>query len=349
MHPTISRSRSRRLAWCLVPAAVALAAAAIAPGVSFTMRSASCEGVCTQPDMGQVSRVRVQGQVMRFESDPSAQRQGESFEQGAYTLADMPNRRIVVVMPESKRYMEMRLDDSTSTALTAAMSSTAMLTDVKVDGASLGSGGTVGGMETSKYRLTTHFKYTSTTGSDGGATGTMHVVEEYWVSDALKDVIDPVEQIGRTLGARGGVGASPFAALGGSSLGDMMEKRYAAQRKLFSGMPVKTVTTTTDVDASGTKKESMSFVEVGDVQKSDMDPALFAIPDGYTKFDMKQLMNVGAQMKNAFKGLGQRKSGEARGATGTAGTTDSTAANAPKPSAADQAKKAMGGLLKRRP
>ena len=143
--------------------------------------------------------------------------------------------------------------------------------------------------------------------------------------------------------------ASPFAAISGSSLGDLMEKRYATQRKLFSGMPVKTVTTTTDVDASGTKKESTSFVEVGDVQKSDMDPALFTIPAGYTKFDLKKLVNVGEQMKNAFEGLGQRKSNDARTATGTATTTDSTAANAPKPSAADQAKKAMGGLLKRRP
>jgi hypothetical protein len=68
-------------------------------------------------------------------------------------------------MPESKQYMEIRLDDSTATALTVAMSATAVVTDVKVSGDALGSGGTVGGLATRKYRLTTDFKYTSTTGS----------------------------------------------------------------------------------------------------------------------------------------------------------------------------------------
>lgn len=199
--------------------------------------------------------------------------------------------------------MEIRFDDTTTQALMTGMAASATtITDVRVKGESMGSGGAVGGMPTRRYRLTTDYSYLDGgSGSSAGA-GKARVVEDYWVSDRLSGVIDPLEQVGRALGGRGGFGASPFAAVGGTSLGALLEKRASEQRRLFQGMPARTVPTTTDVWPGGGHTETRTTTEIADVVRGDVDPALFRVPEGYTRFDMRQLLNVSAQLKGALRG-----------------------------------------------
>jgi hypothetical protein len=137
----------------------------------------------------------------------------------------------------------------------------------------------------------------------------MHVVEEYWVADALKDVIDPVEQIGRTLGARGGVGAS-------------RSPRSAARRSPTSW---RSATPRSGSCSAACRQDGDLHHGRRRQRQEDREhlvhrgrrrtegghgPGDVPHPEGYTKFDFKQFMNVGNQMKNAFKGMGQRKSNE---------------------------------------
>ena len=291
--------RSAALVVGVVVVTAAAAAAPAAPGVSFLMRTTSGgAGASAAPS---VNRVRVQGETMRFDAEGPAPASGD-VTAGGYTLLDGPGRRAVVVMPERKQYMEIRFDDTTTQALmTAAAVSATTVTDVQVRGESLGAGEAVSGMPTRRFRLTTDYTY-----RDGGApaavAGKMRVVESYWVSDKLAGVADPLEQLGRTLGGRGGFGASPFAGVSATSVGALLEKRAAEQRRLFKGMPARTVTVTTDVKPGGERSEQTTTTEISDVVRGEMDPALFRVPDGYTKFDMKQMLNVSAQMKAALRG-----------------------------------------------
>lgn len=297
-------------------AAAAVAAAPAAPGVSFTMRTTtrSGEGPESAPS---VNRVRVQGSAMRFDAEGAAKQGTEgNFSPGAYTLLDGSGRRVVVVMPERQQFMEIRFDDTTTQALMTAMTVTTAVTDVTVRGESMGAGGMVNGMPTRRYRLTSDYKY-GMTGSDvAGKSGSAHVVEDYWVAKELEGVTDPIEQVGRALGGRGGLGASPFSSIGGTSLSELLAKRTAEQRRLFKGMPARTVTTTTTVEPDEEKSVTVSTTEIADVSRADLDPALFRVPDGYAKFDMKQMMNVGAQLQSALRG-------KAANARDGAPTTDS--------------------------
>ena len=308
----------------------ALAATPAAPGVSFLMRTTSgAGGGAGSPS---VNRVRVQGESMRFDSEGSPAASGDATA-GGYTLLDGAGRRVVVVMPERKQYMEIRFDDTTTQALmTAAAVSATTVTDVKVRGESLGGGEAVNGMPTRRYRLTTDYTY-----RDGSApaapTGTMRVVESYWVSDKLAGVADPLEQLGRTLGGRGGFGASPFATVSATSVGALLERRAAEQRRLFKGMPARTVTVTTDVKPGGERSEQTTTTEISDVVRGDLDAALFRVPDGYTKFDMKQLLNVSAQMKAALRGKAD--------AAGTAAADTTSMLDAAKDGAKEGAKEGL--------
>ena len=331
--------RPLALAGALV--AVAAAAAPLAPGLSFTMRttSRSADGAEGTPSINQV---RVQGETMRFDAAPtSAPREGDPVvPAGAYTIIDGPGRRVVVVMPERQQFMEVRFDDTTTQALMTAMAvSTTTITDVRVRGESLGGGEAVGGMPTKRYRLTTDYNYLDGNGSTAG-TSKMHVVEDYWVSDRLAGVMDPLEQMGRALGGRGGFGASPFATVGGTSLGSLLEKRAAEQRRLFKGMPARTVTTTTDVKAGGERTETRTSTEISNVVRADMDAALFRVPDGYSKFDMKSMMNVGAQLQNALRGKTASAREGAGAATDSAGNIVGETVGAAKEGAKEGAKEA---------
>jgi hypothetical protein len=93
-----------------------------------------------------------------------------------------------------------------------------------------------------------------------------------------------------------------------------MRKRGDAQRKLFTGLPLKSVTTSTMTDRDGSTQEETAVTEIVDLKRAELDAAAFQVPAGYAKLDMKAFMNVGNQLRNAFGGAG-RKSG--------AGTTDS--------------------------
>jgi hypothetical protein len=71
-----------------------------------------------------------------------------------------------------------------------AMASTMVVANVKMNGESLGSGGSVNGQSTRHYRLTSEYSYTSSGGSSSTKQGTMRTVEDYYVADVLNDVID---------------------------------------------------------------------------------------------------------------------------------------------------------------
>jgi hypothetical protein len=337
-------------------AVLALSFAGAAPlaaqGVGFTLRSASGDNV-TSASGGSATRVRTRGAVMRFDAVADGKQSKDDFGEGAYTLIDAAGRRIQIVMPGQKQYMEIKFDDSTATAIRTVGTVSTAVTDLKVSGQSLGSGGVVNGMPTTKHRMTTDFTELT---AGGERPRKLHIVEEYWVSDALRDVIDPLEQLGRALGGKASPVKSPYAALGGSSVNDLLSRRMAEQQKLFKGFPVKTVTTSEETQRDGSVQKTVTVTEVTDVQKGDFDVALFKVPEGYTAFDPKAMLgNMNAQFRDALRGAGRDKADAAKGQADTTSLKDAAkegakdaVKDAGKDAAVDAVKNKLGGFLKKK-
>jgi hypothetical protein len=95
--------RQARLSLLVAGVCVLAAAAPRAPGVSFVMHTSTREG--SGPEHARdAMRVRVQGTSMRFDGDPARKSKDDGFDKGAYTVADMAGRRLLVIMPENRQY-----------------------------------------------------------------------------------------------------------------------------------------------------------------------------------------------------------------------------------------------------
>ncbi|MBA3670632.1 MAG: hypothetical protein H0W68_01240 [Gemmatimonadaceae bacterium] len=110
----------------------------------------------------------------------------------------------------------------------------------------------------------------------------VRAVEEYWVTGELEDIPDPMEALARAFGGEGGM-----PMIGGSA-GDLIRRRGEAQRKLFTGFPVKTVSTTTFTERDGSTKAETATTEIIDLKRLDLDPAAFQVPAGYAKLTWRR-------------------------------------------------------------
>lgn len=103
------------------------------------------------------------------------------------------------------------------------------------------------------------------------------------------------------------------------------EKEYAR-----NGMALRSTTWSNVTDGKGKVTSDVINMEVTDLKKGDVDPAIFKIPDGY------QVTNLSEMMKSA--------SADSAKATGA-----DSAKKGPKPSAGDAVKAGLGGFLKKKP
>ena len=274
-------------------------ATSFAPGLSFTLRSSvTRDGVETPTGDG--TAIQVLNGVLRLEGE---RKNGEN---AGYVIFDPRAKRISMVMPESQQYMEFNFADSTGQALGAMaslMAATTVVSDIQVSGSALGGGGMVNGYNTSRYRITTSFAEVA-----GGAEGQRKVklVEDFWVTNELKDVPDPMEAVTRAFG-----GANGMPQVGGT-MSDLMRRRGEAQRKLFTGLPLRSIVKSTSTERDGSVVEETTTSEIVDLKRVDLDPAAFRVPAGFTKMDMQSLTNLGAQ----FEKLG-RKPGKSNTADGS--------------------------------
>lgn len=336
-----------------VVAALGAAPAPFAPGLAFTIRSSTVQDGVAKPT-GAGTRVQLLDGVLRFDGEEGAQGKG------GYVLVNPRAKSLSMVMPDAQQYIQIDFADSTTQALGAMaslMAATTVVSDIQVSGAALGSGGVVNGYATNRYRITT--SYAEVKGGDQGQRK-VRMLEEFWVTTELKDVPDPMEAMTRAFGGAGGM-----PQLGGT-MSELMRKRGDAQRKLFAGLPLKSVVTSTLVDRDGSTKEETTITEIVDLKRLDVDPAAFRVPASYSRMDMASLANMGA----GFRNMG-RKRGTTASANGSIaddlvnaakdevkdaaeetkqGTKDAAkdAAKGSVDAAKDKAKCALGGMFGRK-
>jgi hypothetical protein len=103
------------------------------------------------------------------------------------------------------------------------------------------------------------------------------------------------------------------------------EKEYAR-----GGLALRSTTWSSTTDGKGKVTTDVMNMEVTDLKKGDLDPAIFRIPEGY------RVTNLSEAMKS-----GSLDSAQTTGAD--------SAKKAPKPSAGDAVKAGLGGFLKKKP
>lgn len=317
--------------------AVALLGAAstapfLAPGVTFTIRSSS-EGNAAE----QVTKVRFLNGVIRFDVEDAKDAKKAKANNGVgYVLIDSKARSMAMVMPESQKYMEMKFD-STAGMVMQAMAMSTYVTDIDVSSGALGAGGVVNGVATRRYRITMNYKAATGSSKDLNDLCTVKSVEEFWVSDQLKDFPDPSEAMARAFGGMGQKTQMPnMGGMGGAA--ELMRKRAAAQQKLFNGIPVRSKWSNEETCPGREAKSSNGQTDITDIQKVDLDPADFKVPAGFTKFDMQSLEGMKASFKDALRGGGAKK-GEATQA-GAAEKDTTSIMDAAKDGAKEAAKEA---------
>jgi len=102
-----------------------------------------------------------------------------------------------------------------------------------------------------------------------------------------------------------------------------------------AGMALKSVTWSTQTDKKGKVTADTVTMEITDLKKGDLDPALFDIPKGYEVVDMSQMMaGVGAKMDSL---------------NAEAAKNETDAKKDGKPSAKDAIKSGLGGMFKKKP
>lgn len=278
----------------------------LAPGVTFTMRSTS-SGSTTE----QVTKVRFLNGVIRFDMEAAADaKKAKADDRVGFVLVDTKQKAMRMVMPQMQRYMEIRFD-STAGVVMQAMAMNSYVTDIDVAGTSLGGGGTVNGVATRHHRITTSYKAALHGNSELDKLCRVKMVEEFWVADALRDFPDPTEAFARAMGGMGQKTQMPKMGEGIGGAGELMRKRAAAQQKLFSGIAVRTKWSTEESCPGTETKTEGGQNDITDIQKVDLDPADFRVPEGYTKFDMQSVEGLKAGFKDALRGGAKGKAGAA--------------------------------------
>ncbi len=196
---------------------------------------------------------------------------------GGYILVTDGGRTLILVHPEEREYSV--VDDTTFERIVGkalrVVTQTGVLQvqvrDVKIVPERLGPGEAIAGHPTQHYRLTQD--YTAFVGAFGIVSDEpIHktVVTDYWVAPDVPLARNPLLELL----------AGVETALAQRSAA-FVSRSAAARDSLFRGTPLRVVITARSSSGDDAVKERR--IEITDVAPAALDPAIWAIPQGYTR------------------------------------------------------------------
>ena len=350
-HPAPARHRRRvALAFGVVALGASLAAARpyvapLAAGYSYTFRVANSttdhKGK-SKSDVPMIAKVQVAGEKARMDIQETKGAAAGVGKEGGFMVADRKARTISIADPEEKTFTTMPIDAWTqmTTALTAGMG---QMMNVKISEPTfrtedLGDGGLVNGLPTRKYRVTHDYKMDMKVAFIKQNT-TNHSVAEYWVNEELRNHPNPLFEM---MGAV----ASGFMANDTTFSKQVKE----AMKKMFVGVPVKSVTTTESVNQKGERTVTVSTMEMTEFRRGDIPTSTFAAPAGYTEKvvteqDLAKAREEAKRQQDSARVAREKESAEenADAAEGEETVADTAKKTDAKQSAKDAAKKKLKG------
>ena len=325
--------------------ALVAAAAPLAAGYSYTFRMSTRttdhKGK-TKQDTPMIAKVQVAGPRARLDIQESKGAGDGITKPGGFMVADRAAKTLAIADPEEKTFTTMptRVWTDMMVGMTAMAG---QMLQVKISDATfktedLGSGGVVNGLPTRHYRVTHDYKMDLKIAWSKQNT-TNHTVAEYWVNDEIKNHANPMFEI---------MGAVAAGFLAQDTAFSKEVKR--AMDKMFDGVPVRSVTTTTSVNQKGEKTETVSTIEMTDFARGDIPASVFAAPAGYevktvTEADLARAAEEQKKQKEAQRAseTAEGEGAEAEGETADDASTKAAADTAKKESAKDAVKKKLKG------
>jgi hypothetical protein len=227
------------------------------------------------PDHGDpiVATVREDGRFARIDFDGRRQRDHE------FLL--VRDGKLIAVRPDDGEYSV--VDDSTferiaGVGLQAASDVGVVrfrVRDARIIPERLGPGESIAGFPTRRVRLTEEFSVEVRAFGMGGDAVRTRVVTDYWVTPEPLLVHNPLTEMLSRLGSVLGQADPAFT-----------RQQTAARRALVTGTPLKiAVTIWSSSRDERDHGPEVQTIEVSDLTRTSVDPAIFRIPEGYTRRD----------------------------------------------------------------
>jgi hypothetical protein len=240
----------------------AVAGAQGADGYSYTFRAVSSDD-----DDKVVGTARVLGDRTRIDF--------REWHKHGYLLLTDGGRRVALVDPRDEEYRTFERE-SFERVISTAMRKvdrvmTMTLRDVRISTERLGSGGTVAGYPTQRYRMVQRFQV-----GVGvlGLTKDMdqEIVTDFWVASRLELPPNPIMELLSTV-------ESALAQHDAS----FVRRSLQARRSIFSGTPLKIVVTSRLHHEDEDDDVKVRTIEITEIRRARVDPDIFRVPRGYER------------------------------------------------------------------
>lgn len=282
----------RRLAPLVMAAAaiplLLVAARPAADGVtySFTMTTVATDDRGRSRDVNSMSgKAHVTGEYARM--DIQASKNQPMMERGSYLIMRADPATFFMVNPRKKEYVEFPVGEMARGMMGGAGGVGGMIriavTDASTSGEKAGSGGDVNGQQTELYRITQ--EYTMSVRVLGRRnTTTNKSVSEYYVAPQLRGLLNPLGSFAKGMSA---MVATPGGGEG-SGLQTIIDQAEVEQHRLFAeGTPVRIVTRTTATDDRGRSSETLSTMDLTDINRGDIAASVFALPPEFKRIALE--------------------------------------------------------------
>jgi hypothetical protein len=277
------------------------------PGYTYRLRTT---GRVTEPNGRTTDYVVMSGHAMvteqagRLDVDDASWKRGAVAGKDSYILYDSTS--LTIVAPRNRQIVRLSLDTlerELSSANTA--DPRVAITDVAVDFEKLGPGEAMLGLATTRFRITQDYKLAAKTPSVTRSSAE-HVVQELWIADEQKGLRNPFARL------------DVFRAGPGSDVGELLTRTAEARSKMGRGVPLKTVTTSTSTSGRNAVTQTVTTMEVSNLQAENVDDDILAVPEDY------HLVAVSELPRTAPSSQGSRAGAPAKAARPAA--TDGAAA-----------------------
>ena len=189
---------------------------------------------------------------------------------GSYMIVRQSSPISIFVFPDKRQYLELNRDelskDAADTQKAIAGIAKTELSGVRVDVQDLGAGREIEGYSTQKYQITTDYTMTMTM-MGHTSTNADHSVTEMWIAPGLDGLMNPMAR-------------QPAPA--GGAMAELTEALAKAYTKMKSGLVLKSVMTTAS-ERKGTKRQTTLVMQVTNLKRTTINPAVFQIPTGFAR------------------------------------------------------------------
>ena len=261
------------------------------PGYSYRLRTT---GRVTEPNGRTTDYVVMSGHALvtekagRLDIDEASPKRGAMVVKDSYVLYDPTS--MTIVSSRNRQIARLSLDalDTLERELwTASVPAVRVdVSDVSPTFEQLGPGEPMLGMATTRYRTTQDYKVAAKAASTT-RNGTERIVQEFWMADAQKGLANPFARLDHLSADPGGWYREVMA-------------RSQSRRMTGLGVALKTVTTITSTSSRNEVTQTVTTMEVTDLQAENIDDDILVAPTDY------QVVGVGEMTRTAPNSQGAR-------------------------------------------